>query len=556
MNTSMDRRQFLALAASAAAGVSAWPTYRAYAQESGTKRPPNFLVIMADDIGAKELGCYGHPAHRTPHLDALAQSGVQFQTCYATPICHPTRLMVMTGQYGCHNGVYNFPNRRGGPDPDDPVEDMTHHVNFAQLLKQQGYATALAGKWQLSGEVPGLIHECGFDEYLIWAYKHNLPAGVEHTGAWEGKKDGRTARYWHPSLMKNGEYVPTKPEDYGPDLHADFLIDYMRRNRQRPFLAYFPMCLTHGPHLRTPDTKALEDPKYDRPPLVYQGVVEYMDKIVGRLVAALDELGLRESTVVLFTGDNGTGGDGKGDPTELGARVPMIVNGPGVVKARGATGELTDLSDVLPTLCDFAGAPLPADRPIDGHSLEPFVCGDTGLTRVWIFIYIGDRRILRTQRWLLEDNSPLHYGRLYDCGDSRNGSGYREVTESEDIEVLAIKERFNALLEQLPAPHIAEEGDAAGDKLASNDAGGGQSRTEAARERKKRREKEQQKQEEKEKADEEERQRREDDRPDAERPRRKRYYERRRRQSQEQQKQQSQPQQQNQGSTKTEAERR
>ncbi|HNR31349.1 MAG TPA: sulfatase-like hydrolase/transferase [Candidatus Hydrogenedentes bacterium] len=472
MASSMDRRHFLTLAAGCAAGMSPWPASGARAQAAGGRRPPNFLVIMADDIGAKELSCYGHATHRTPHLDGLARDGVQFQTCYATPICHPTRLMIMTGQYGCHNGVYNFAGRRGGPDPNDPVEDMTNHVNFAQILKQQGYATALAGKWQLSGKVPTLIHECGFDDYCFWAYKHNLPEGVEHTGAWESPDKNKPSRYWHPSIMKNGEYVPTKPDDYGPDLYADFLIDFMGRNKDRPFLAYYPMCLTHGPHVRTPDTKALEDPKYDKPPRVYQGAVEYMDKIVGRLAAALDALGLRENTIILFTGDNGTGGDGKGDPTELGARVPMIVNAPGIVKARGATDALTDLSDVLPTLCAFAGAPSPADRPIDGRSLAPFLRGETDAARDWIFSYIADRRILRTSRWLLEDNSPLHYGRLYDCGDSRDGSGYREVTVAGTPEVLTIKEQFDAILGKLPAPHIPEEGHpAAQKKAARNDRG-------------------------------------------------------------------------------------
>ncbi|OQC05502.1 MAG: hypothetical protein BWX80_02033 [Candidatus Hydrogenedentes bacterium ADurb.Bin101] len=136
----------------------------------------------------------------------------------------------------------------------------------------------------------------------------------------------------------------------------------------------------------------------------------------------------------------------------------MIVNGPGIVKARGATMELTDLSDILPTLAAFAGAEPPADRPIDGKSYAKFLRGDTDTTRDWIFSYIGDARILRTKRWLLEDNSPHHYGRLYDCGDHRDGTGYREVTDSEDPEVAEIKQRFAALLEKLPAPVLPEDG--------------------------------------------------------------------------------------------------
>jgi arylsulfatase A-like enzyme len=138
--------------------------------------------------------------------------------------------------------------------------------------------------------------------------------------------------------------------------------------------------------------------------------------------------------------------------------VSGVVNGPGIVKTRGATLELTDLSDVLPTLVDFAGAKRPDDRPIDGHSYAAFLRGQTETTRDWIFAFQADRRILRTQRWLLEDNSPLHWGRLYDCGARRDGTGYRDVTDSHDPEVAAIKDRFNQLLAGLPAPVLAEEG--------------------------------------------------------------------------------------------------
>ena len=179
---------------------------------------------------------------------------------------------------------------------------------------------------------------------------------------------------------------------------------------------------------------------------------------MGRLVKALDDLGLRENTIFIFTGDNGTGGDGKAEGTELGARVPLIVNCPGLVKQRGPSGELVDFSDVLPTLAEFAGAEVPRDRPIDGRSFAGYLRGERPAPRDWIFSYIADRRILRTKRWLLEDNSPLHYGRLYDCGTSRDGTGYRDATQSREPEALAVKAKFNQLLEGLPAPYIPTEG--------------------------------------------------------------------------------------------------
>jgi arylsulfatase A len=428
------------------------------AEKKPQGRPPNLVVIMADDLGAKELSCYGHEKHRTPNLDRLARTGVQFATCFSTPICHPTRFEIMTGQYGSNNKVYHFAGRRGGPDPQSPEEQIVNHVTFAQVLKSAGYATALGGKWQLTGKIPTLVYETGFDEYCMWAYKHNLPEGVEHTGGWEGKPGRKTCRYWHPSIVRNGEYLPTEKDDYGPDIFADFLIDFARRHQDGPFFLYYPMALTHAPYYSTPTTDPNETEKFKHSADKFQENVEYTDKVVGRIVGALEEMGLRENTVIFFTGDNGTGGQGKGQPTELGARVPMIVNCPGLVKPTGVSDELVDLSDLLPTLAELAGAELPQDRPIDGRSYAFLLRGEPGEPREWIFSYLGDRRILRTKRWLLEDNSPHHYGRLYDCGTSRDGTGYREVTDSTDPEVLAIKRQFEAILATKPAPLLPEDG--------------------------------------------------------------------------------------------------
>jgi len=413
------------------------------------KRPLNFIVIMADDLGAKELGCYGNKEHRTPNLDELAQTGVQFKTCYTAAVCHPTRFEIMTGQYGHHNGIFHFPGRDGGPAKGAPEENIANHLTFAQVLKPAGYATAMAGKWQLSGEIPTLVYETGFDEYCMWAYKHNLPPGVKHTG--------KTSRYWHPSIVKNAKYLPTRPDDYGPDIFTNFIIDFVKRHRNEPFFVYYPMCLTHGPFYVTPETLESEDGKFKNLRTNFKANVEYTDKLVGRIVAALEELDLRENTILFFTGDNGTGGEGKNQPTELGARVPMIVNGPGIVKPIQSTGELIDTSDVLPTLAAFAGARLPKDHVIDGHDFAPFLKGDGPAPREWVYSYVGVRQILRTKRWLLEDNGPDHPGRFFDCGNSRDGTGYKDVTDSTDAEVLAAKKRFKEILADKPLPVVDEK---------------------------------------------------------------------------------------------------
>ncbi len=416
---------------------------------------PNVLVVLCDDIGAHELSLYGHPTHQTPNLDELGRGGIWFTTGYATPICHPTRFQLMTGQYGHHNGVYQFPGRPGGPVRGDlGVDDIASHQTFGKIFQQAGYTTAQSGKWQLSGKHPTLIRDCGFDQYCMWAYNHNLPAGIKHDGGWEGEPGQKPARYWHPSVVKNGEYLDTGADDYGPDIFSDFVIDFIARSEDTPFFVYYPMTLTHGPHYATPDTTKTADDRVKNSAKNWQANVEYADKIIGKLIAGLDRLGKRDNTLVVFVGDNGTGGNGKGQTTEMGTRVPFIVNGPGLVKPIGQSPELVDLSDIVPTICDVAGIELPADQIIDGVSFAPYLRGEAKPLRQWIYSYLGPQRIVRTKRWLLENNSMNDFGQLYDCGESRDGAGYADVTDSQSDEVVAAKELMRTILADKPVPVV------------------------------------------------------------------------------------------------------
>lgn len=422
-----------------------------------TRSKPNLIVIMADDIGAGELGGYGHPAHRTPHLDRLGKTGVQFDTCYTAPVCHPTRFTLMTGQYGFRTGVLNFSGKRGGPPAKHAgADDIANHLTFAQPLKAAGYATALAGKWQLSGSHPTVVRETGFDEYCIWGFREHY-SEEDQAKALAAGIDFRS-RYWRPSICQNGRWVPTGENDYGPDIFTNFLIDFLQRHRNEPFFLYLPMPLTHGPWLPTPNSFKPGMDRVKSNKANFRANVEYVDTLVGRIVRALDEAGVRDNTILFFTGDNGTGGEGKSTATEKGARVPLIVNGPGLVPPRGVTPALADTSDIFPTLMEFAGAKIPPARVLDGRSLAPFLRGERDTTREWIFAYQADRRILRTERWLLEDNSPRHPGRLFDCGVSRNGAGYRDVTDSQAPEAMAARRYFDGLLKNLPAPFLDHDG--------------------------------------------------------------------------------------------------
>lgn len=411
---------------------------------AAAERPPNIILILGDDLGAKELSCYGSQKHKTPHLDHLAREGVRFETFYAMPLCTPTRVCLMTGQYGFHNGFLGMQDPAFKPTADSPKAAIGNHFTHADLLKSKGYATAQAGKWQLSGKLPTLVRDAGFDEYCMWAYDHNLPEGVTHPSHENG---GNTTRYWHPSLIKNGEYLKTRPEDYGPDILNEFVIDFAKRHKEQPFFVYYTSLLTHGPILETPDpTKPGA-----RWPATFKSNVEYLDHLMGQLVKALKTEGLDENTLIIFVGDNGTGGQGKGTVTELGARVPAIVRGPGV-KSGVVSLAVADLTDIMPTLAEYSGATLPADVPFDGHSLGPVLKGEKEKHRDWIYSHLDDGRIVRDSRWLLEVAKGGKGERFYDCGQSRDGSNYRDVTGSNEPEVTAARERFAQILKQIPKP--------------------------------------------------------------------------------------------------------
>ena len=417
-------------------------------QLSAAEKPvrPNIILILADDLGAKELSCYGSKRHATPNLDRMAAEGLRFETFYATPLCTPTRVALMTGQYGFHNGYLGMQNPAFRPAPGSPKYEIGNHFTHADLLKSAGYATAQAGKWQLSGKLPTLVNDCGFDEYRMWAYDENLPPGVHHPGGEKGR-DGKASRYWHPSIVENGKYLPTKPTDFGPDLFNDFVIDFARRHKEKPFFVYYTSVLTHTPRVETPDPAK----PGARWPAGLKSNLEYLDHLMGRLFAALKTEGLDRNTLVIFIGDNGTGGEGKGTVTELGVRVPCIIRGPGV-KPGVVTRGLGDLTDILPTLAEVSGATLPKDRPFDGRSLAPLLRGETNKHRDWIYSHLDDGRLLRDSRWLMQIDMGGKGEKFFDCGESRDGTGYKDVTTADNAEVKAARVRFAEILAALPEP--------------------------------------------------------------------------------------------------------
>lgn len=364
---------------------------------------PNVILILADDLGYETLGANGGTSYKTPVLDKLAANGVRFDHCFVQPLCTPTRVQVMTGNYNIRNYL-----QFGNMDP--------KLITFGALFRQAGYATCMAGKWQLGHDVE-LPKKFGFDEYCLW----------QHTR--------RPERYKNPGLEINGVATNWTKGEFGPDIVSDYALDFIRRKKGAPFFLYYPMLLTHPPFVATPDSADYNDQKKKRQSQEgdaanrhFGEMVAYMDKLVGKLLSRLDELGLRDNTLVVFVGDNGTAhgvpsrmGDrvvigGKGKTTDAGMHVPLIASWPAKVRGGKVCSDLVDSTDFLPTICEAAGVPLPATLKIDGHSFLPQLRGEKGVPREWIYSWYSREGVLAEARECAFNHRYKLYraGRFYD----------------------------------------------------------------------------------------------------------------------------------------------
>ena len=358
----------------------------------GKSKQPNIVVILADDFGRELLTSYGgQSGYETPNLDQLARDGMQFNTCYSTPMCVPSRVELLTGRYSFRNYM-----AWGKIDRSQKT--------FPQLLKAAGYKTAMAGKWHPHGQweldpVPPL--HAGYDEFCSY----------DSVSMGESAKRGEGNRFWGGTISRNGK--PEKLDRYGPEVYSDFLVDFIKRNREGPFLAFYAMTTMHRPFQPTADHPDAPQPGQPAPkdwlgakggPENFVPMLEYADKMVGKIIRTLDKLGLAEDTILIFTADNGTDNisdaktvrsqfmgrevrGGKYFPIELGVNVPLLVRWPGRVKAGSACHELVDFTDMFPTLCDLAGVALPHDYPLDGQSFVPLLDGKTDSLKPFTFTW-------------------------------------------------------------------------------------------------------------------------------------------------------------------------
>jgi arylsulfatase A len=437
----MKRREFVKAASMIAAGTAAAHDL-VFGKDFLTnlvclEKKPNIIFILADDLGIGNVSCYGADNYKTPRIDKLAREGVRFTHAYTAPLCGPSRALILTGRYAFRTGAVNQ-DMTGLMKPS--VETM-----MPRILKPAGYVSAMIGKW---GQLPLGPADFGFDYYLTFS-----GSGIY----WNTQEKGK-------NYTVNGKKVLLSDKEYLPDVMHTHVVDFVTKHHDNPFYIYYSLSHVHAEILPTPDS-APGSKDY------YADNIAYMDKLVGKLIDELERQKLREKTLIIFFGDNGTGSKyadlstiggrrlsgQKGSMLECGGLVPMIVTWPGTTPAGKVNTDLIDSSDFVPTFAELAGAELPGGKPIDGRSFLPQVQGEQGKQREWIFVELGNQWYVREQRWKLNRS-----GQLFDMSNAP----FEEKLvpkNTKDPLAIAARKRLQAALDQLnPGGGILDDSDGSG----------------------------------------------------------------------------------------------
>lgn len=433
-------------------------------------KKPNIIYILADDLGYGDVGCYGQKKINTPTLDRMAKEGLRFSQHYAgNAVCAPSRCVLMTGLHSGHAQIRN--NKETKPDGQQPIAADT--VTIARLLQALGYATGMIGKWGLGmHDSTGDPQKQGFDHFF-------------------GYYCQRHAHNHYPTfLWRNGQKVPLEGNPGGAtgkqhshDLFEKEALDFIRKHKDRPFFLYLPFTIPHVA-LQVPEDSLAEykgkwdDPPYkggkgyqphDHPRAAYAAMITRMDRTIGRILDLLRDLNLDEDTIILFSSDNGPTHDGvggsdslfflsagilrgfKGSLFEGGVRVPMIVRWPRRCPPGRTTDHLSGFQDVLPTLCEIAGAKTP--NKLDGISMLPTMLGKGEQKKhdflYWEFPGYGGQQAVRMGDWkALRQNMQKGNLKLQLFNLAKDPSETTDVAAQNP----AVVERMHAILREQHVP--------------------------------------------------------------------------------------------------------
>lgn len=429
-------------------------------EHSKSEKPvlPNIMIILVDDLGKEWISCYGAEDIRTPNIDQLAKSGVRFDNVYGMPQCTPTRVTILTGQYPFRHGWVNHwdvPRWGGGAHFDESM-----NPSIAIEMKKAGYKTCIAGKWQIDDfrVEPDALTRNGFDEFCMW------------TGYETGNPEPTGNRYHDPYIFtKEGSKV--YQGGYGPDIFKDFIINFINTNKDDPMFIYFPMVLTHTPFENTPIDSATHDLGK------HKAMVTYADLITGDLVRTLEQAGIRDNTIFIWTTDNGTSRQiegtlngrkikgGKSKTAEPGVCLPFIVSWPTRLDSNETSDALIDFSDIFPTCLDIAGIKVGSTwktqnetYTIDGSSFKDVLLNNKSSQREWILGMGGGNNARLTEngvenQYVFRDRVVRNKRYKLSIDSNRKAVGFYDLLQDPDevinlidsLTTITLKENFNQL---------------------------------------------------------------------------------------------------------------
>lgn len=398
--------------------------------------PPNIVLIFADDIGVETIRAYGGE-YDTPSIDSLADNGVRFDYGYATPVCTTSRTRLLTG-------TYNFKHYQAFGHLDPDFYTLPLHIKAA------GYKTAVVGKWQLAGnmEIGGVgsyPSDLGYDEHLVWQLERSL----------------KGSRFWQPTLSENSIAKTYCKDDFGPTLLNDYVLDFIDEYHDQPFFIHYNPVLAHDPWTTTPDSLDAVTPKEK-----FRGMMEYLDKMVGRVIHKLEELNLSENTLIWFIGDNGTHPQitssrngvpitgGKWHSKDAGTHVPFILQWKKEIPAGVVYDELVEVLDVFPTIAAAIGAKPPV--PLDGIDLLPYAKGKKKAPRDSIFMHYDPQwgsdyfqsampaaKFIFNKRWKLYSDGNLY--RIDEDPLESNPIALNSLKKKDRKEYRQLKKQFDSM---------------------------------------------------------------------------------------------------------------